>query len=593
MPRFVYLLIWLLAYLLIPISPALAADFLIDYDLQYAVAPSGVTIVTQKVTLTNQQTNLYPKEYTVTIDTEKIQSVIARDSVNLIKPQINKTGGKTEIRLAFNEQVVGIGKQLTFTLRYENLDIARKNGSIWEVNIPGVVDSAELSSYLVSLQVPPTFGPNAYLTPKPGAGSRWTKEQMTRGGISAAYGMEQVFAGELTYHLNNSQVAAVKTEIALPPDAAFQKVFIEELDPKPAMVTTDVDGNWLATYTLAPLSSITVRAKMLFAVTLSARPEWIQEPPNKEKYLEAQQYWEVNDPKIKELAKTYNTPRAIYQYVSNHLSYDYKRVSETPIRRGALGALASPAQAICMEFTDLFIAMARAAGIPAREVVGYAYTTNSKLRPLSLVADVLHAWPEYYDSEHNVWIPVDPTWANTTGGVDYFGKLDFNHIAFAIRGASSSYPYPAGFYRLEGNQKKDVSISFSDRKIPTEQGKLLTIVEFPTRVSAGRVARGELIVENTSGTAIPSASIAIDASPFAYKFSKEERAIAPFAKFSYPIIIDASNYLTRGKGQIQVTVNGDTKNVFFDIQPLYWLLVPIAAIIFGSVFLVWAILKKK
>ncbi|GAI19887.1 unnamed protein product, partial [marine sediment metagenome] len=64
---------------------------------------------------------------------------------------------------------------------------------------------------------------------------------------------------------------------------------------------------------------------------------------------------------------------------------------------GALKALNSKNPVVCMEFTDLFIALCRAAGIPVREVNGYAHTNNPKLRPLSLTLDVLHAWPEYYD----------------------------------------------------------------------------------------------------------------------------------------------------------------------------------------------------
>jgi len=52
-----------------------------------------------------------------------------------------------------------------------------------------------------------------------------------------------------------------------------------------------------------------------------------------------------------------------------------------------------------MEFTDLFIALSRAAGIPAREINGFAYTDDIRLRPLDLVTDMLHAWPEYYDEE--------------------------------------------------------------------------------------------------------------------------------------------------------------------------------------------------
>ena len=127
---------------------------------------------------------------------------------------------------------------------------------------------------------------------------------------------------------------------------------------------------------------------------------------------------------------------------------------------GAVAALQNPDQAICMEFTDLFIALSRAAGIPAREIDGYAYTENPQLQPLGLVADVLHAWPEYYDKDKGVWIPIDPTWASTSGGIDYFNKLDLRHFTFVIHGESSVTPYPPGSYKLGPNPQKDVYVSF-------------------------------------------------------------------------------------------------------------------------------------
>jgi len=117
-----------------------------------------------------------------------------------------------------------------------------------------------------------------------------------------------------------------------------------------------------------------------------------------------------------------------------------------------------------MEFTDMFIAIARAAGIPTREVQGYAYTQNERLRPLSLTlesGDILHAWPEYWDNERG-WIQVDPTWGSTSGGLDFFNKLDFNHITFVQRGLSPISPYPAGSFKSNGNQnKKDIDINFA------------------------------------------------------------------------------------------------------------------------------------
>ncbi len=57
----------------------------------------------------------------------------------------------------------------------------------------------------------------------------------------------------------------------------------------------------------------------------------------------------------------------------------------------------------CNEHTVLYVAMARAAGIPSRIAVGLAYVNG---------AFYYHAWPEVYLSEndaHGYWLPVDPT----------------------------------------------------------------------------------------------------------------------------------------------------------------------------------------
>ncbi|MDO8609728.1 MAG: transglutaminase domain-containing protein, partial [bacterium] len=120
------------------------------------------------------------------------------------------------------------------------------------------------------------------------------------------------------------------------------------------------------------------------------------------------------------------------------------------------------------EFTDLFITLTRAVGIPARELDGFAYTINKNLRPLSLTPGITHAWPEYFD-ESNGWIMVDPTWENTSGGVDYFNKLDLNHFVLNIRGNSSTDPQPVSDVQasISGNEfnpefKTQVEINVGD-----------------------------------------------------------------------------------------------------------------------------------
>ena len=57
----------------------------------------------------------------------------------------------------------------------------------------------------------------------------------------------------------------------------------------------------------------------------------------------------------------------------------------------------------CNEHTALYVAMARAAGLPSRIAVGLAYTRG---------AFFYHAWPEVYLDEgrgRGLWLPVDPT----------------------------------------------------------------------------------------------------------------------------------------------------------------------------------------
>jgi hypothetical protein len=73
---------------------------------------------------------------------------------------------------------------------------------------------------------------------------------------------------------------------------------------------------------------------------------------------------------------------------------------------------------------------------------------------------VLHAWPEYYDETQHLWKPIDPTWGNTTGGVDYFDQFDVSHFVFTYNGTSSTDPFGAGAYTPEDKQK-NVEVTFA------------------------------------------------------------------------------------------------------------------------------------
>lgn len=574
-------------------ASVLAANFQSDYDTQYAISPDGNTIVTQSITLTNKQSNLYPKQYTVIIDSTNIRNVIAYDKKGVITPKITTANKKTQLDISFNEQVVGFGKQLTFTLRYENGDIATKLGDIWEVHIPGITPDETLNTYAVSLQVPATFPQLAYLTPRPANGQKWTKDQLMNGGINAAYGQYQSFSVNATYNLENTESSPGIYEVTIPSDTAYQTVSVTSIAPKPKQMKRDDDGNWIAQFELAPGQRLDVDVQLFVKTFINAQRTSTQSATVSDVYLKSQRYWDTQDPQIQTIAKTHTTARAIYDYVVSTLSYRHLNGDEETIRKGAVSALKDPKNSVCTEFTDLFIAIARAAGIPAREIVGYAYTTDNTLRPLLANSDVLHAWPEYFDSEKKLWVPVDPTWGNTTGGVDFFDTMDFNHIAFVIHGVSSELPYPAGSYKQGTAPKKNVTVKIANGTKTTYKETFKTLFLIPNTVMAGKQMSGTIQVENIGTVKADTADIRIDAPDFSFHTAQQATDIPPYGNITIPISAKVPFMIQGGSAKITVSVNGEQFESVITIQPMYWLFVCGGVIFVCLISLIWIFFHKK
>ena len=464
-----------------PITVNAEGEFTTDYDVIYEVKETGATEVINKITLTNVFSNLYATSYSVVLDSMSPKNIKAFDLNGPLEINEVVNGSKTSLEVKFKDQVVGKDKSRTFWISFEESSFAVRTGEVWEISIPRISEEAKFSSYYVTILVPEKLGQEAYISPNPRGKSNqngylkysFNREDVEKTGIVAGFGEFQVFSFSLNYHLENPLSKSATTEITLPPDTAYQRVYYDNIAPKPSKMYTDSDGNWIAEFNLGGRERIDVVASGQVQIFSNFRP--FNKPTQESLNLNVAKtdYWDTSNPEIISLSKKLRTPRQIYDYVSTKLKYDYTRVKPNVERLGGVNALKNPESAICMEFTDLFITLARASGIPAREINGYAYTENPEIQPLSLVNDVLHAWPEYYDVDKGVWIPVDPTWGSTTGGVDYFTKLDLRHFTFVIHGASDIKPYPAGSYKLGTNPQKDVFVSFGS--LPQERNSKLKI----------------------------------------------------------------------------------------------------------------------
>jgi transglutaminase-like putative cysteine protease len=170
----------------------------------------------------------------------------------------------------------------------------------------------------------------------------------------------------------------------------------------PFQLISDKDGNQLLYFTfenLAPYASriITIKANLLVsraANPIAAGPEPCDLQP--EKYIES------DHPAIRRMAAKLQAPGAIktinevFNWVASHVRYSGYAAQD----RGALYALEHK-KGDCTEYMDLFVALSRANGLPARRVGGYLCPENAVLK-----ARDYHNWGEFYAD--GTWQIADP-----------------------------------------------------------------------------------------------------------------------------------------------------------------------------------------
>ena len=553
------------------------SDFSTDYNVVYAVKSNADTQVNLDATLTNLTDQYYASSYDITVGFKDIENLKATDSEGSINPTIVAKSSGSTIKVTFNRHVVGKNNKLNFNLSFDTKEVAKNFNNTWDINIPGISSENDFASFNTTVSYPsflgePTFIKPTLLNQNPSTGGNtlsFTKQDLGSSGISIAFGNFQVYNFNLKYHLQNTNVFPVTTEIALPPTTNYQDVSVENISPKPLNVALDKDGNWLAKYKLNASQILNITAIGKAKVYISPKQESLSSNSLND-YLKSQKYWESNNPKIIELAKQLKTPFAIYQYVVKNLNYDFSRVETDSPRLGAVGVLQNPNSAVCLEFTDLFVAIARAAGIPAREIDGFAFTNNTSERPLSNIKDILHAWPEYYDFDRKAWIMVDPTWGNTTGGVDYFNTLDFDHIAFVVKGEDSSYPVPAGGYKIPtSGDIKDVNVQVGSTFDPDlEVAKAQTSI--PKNIVAGLPISANVTISNIGTTIIKKQEVNVSTNfltPNSQSVISDN--IPPFGSEIVAINFARTPVLTNTTDTIKITVGNNVSYESVKILPFF------------------------
>ncbi|TXH00449.1 MAG: transglutaminase domain-containing protein [Candidatus Moraniibacteriota bacterium] len=477
-------------------------EFDTNFENIYQFDQSGNVNVIHKIELINNLSHIYPTVYNLALNSSEIENIEVSVQSATVKADVEKTLGLTTLHIPIANPAIGKAQKTLLEVKYKSTSFAEKIGDTYTLTLPKTQKGNEATSFVRQVIIPDDFPELSYSSITPQAtekiesNSQRSYRFIGHGSdtLTLHFGKSATYDVSLKYQLKNTTSIAATTEIALPPDTPYQKVYLHELEPKPLEIVVDPDGNWLARYQLAPLEKRTVTANLSLTVTNS--PLYFD--PSISSPLGESKYWQRNQA-INRLAEQLKTPKNIYDYLTSNLSYDYTNINEHK-RLGAEKALESPNSAICTEFSDLFVTLARSSSIPARSLIGYAYSQNQNQRPQATAKDILHAFAEYYDSSQKKWIAIDPTWGHTTHGSEYFDRLDFAHLVFVRWGLESDYPLPAGSYITDSIAKQ---LNITIRKENLENASPEFTVEKTTNgdyiINTGHTAiiNTDLTVENT------------------------------------------------------------------------------------------------
>jgi len=355
------------------------------------------------------------------------------------------------------------GNKLEFKLEYNNYGLLEKKGALMDFYAPGFkadtqksteVKSTDYSylTYVYSAKILPDIN---FVTPDQteivdaGAYRKYTfsYEALLNKYIWIQFGRKQFYKFKITQeatatdNINTGYTNEYRLIAPRDVDEAniYQKVYFDRIDPLPAYIETDTDNNLIMVFKIntsekriITISGYTEVGRNALAVDVTTSGLVSSIGGEFRQYLQAASYWEVNDPTI--IAKTrevvgsetnvYLIAKKLYDFVIDRIDYSQVKRFGLNERQGAKKTLNGGA-AVCMEYSDLFLTMSRAAGVPARAVFGYGYDSKQQVDKQEA-----HQWVQIYLPGLQKWTSVDVTWGESglqmaEGNLNHF----FTHVA--------------------------------------------------------------------------------------------------------------------------------------------------------------------
>lgn len=253
-----------------------------------------------------------------------------------------------------------------------------------------------------------------------------------------------------THQVKNFGPGKIKTldvHLAIPVDRDNQVVKNIEYNTKPTDFTVDRWGQKTAHFKYKNLKSgetvntIMTTTAETYRIKYFVFPDEVGSlndiPPEiKDKYLEDNEKYQINHPVIKKAVEEaigdesnpYWIARKIFNYLIDNMYYEMVggwNTAPTVLERG---------NGSCSEYSFVYIAMCRAAGLPAKYVGSVVVRGDD-----ASMDEAFHRWVEVYLPNYG-WIPVDPSGGDNALPRDqaiYFGALSNRFLITTDSGGGS------------------------------------------------------------------------------------------------------------------------------------------------------------
>lgn len=420
---------------------------------------------------------------------ETLDSIVVKDDRgNRLDFEIEQNDTNNYIVKVPHPRNIGYNQSSEIFLTYNSYGLIIKTGAVSDLYIPGFPSDYSFQTndvnedIFTSLKIPNNLQEINFTSPELPVrdidGYRVIdipKESLVGNSAWIQLGKSQFFKFEIKQIVpktNNFPFVINTFSMPLPRDIESgpitQKVYYSKITPEPYSIELDQDGNLIANFKASAANELEIEIHgygMLsqssdFDITNAGSLADISS--DFDRYLESAEYWEVNDPSIREAAFSitdsediYTIVQETYNFVVNRIDYSFVKKYGLNERKGALATLNGGA-AVCMEYSDLFITLLRARGIPARAAFGFGYgAADYESRSENRIN---HQWAEVYYPAQDTWINVDTTWG-------YFGNNliggDLNHFYSHVASVDPETPSTSElsyFGSLEAIPERDMEI---------------------------------------------------------------------------------------------------------------------------------------